>query len=209
MAKPGCSAKVEIASGRGVRNMAWTCMRENRDSFTMAMLVKASGGGREALRSFLKTLAAGGFIECLTPDGSPLGTVKEYRLIRDNGVEAPRLSADGSPSLVGRGHEQMWRTLRMLPQALNFNELAGHASTAEVPVAPEAAHSYLKLLHKAGYLDVVQEAKGGRNGTHARYRLRAICNTGPRPPVIRRLEVIYDPNLRKVVYSPEIDDDDL
>jgi hypothetical protein len=105
----------------------------------------------------------------------------------------------------------MWRALRMLPGDLNARELAAHASTAAVPVALAAAEHYLGWLYAAGYLIRTRAGKGlGKRGqgATARYRLDPVRNTGPRPPMICRAKVVYDPNEDAVVWAPLVTDED-
>lgn len=132
-----------------------------------------------------------------------------FRLLADEGIEAPRLRRDGSRVTMGLSQEQMWRTLRMLSADINAVELAAHASTPAVPVDRVAANDYLLTLNTAGYLICTKEGKGrGNGGTLARYRIKPTRNTGPRPPMVCRTRVVYDPNEDKVVWTPAINDED-
>ena len=105
----------------------------------------------------------------------------------------------------------MWRTLRLIAGDTNARELAAHAATAAAPVALSAAEHYLGALHAAGYLIRTQAGRGlGKpgKGLPARYRLNPARNTGPRPPMICRTKVVYDPNEDKVVWAPFVTDED-
>lgn len=132
-----------------------------------------------------------------------------FILQNDEGLDAPRLRRDGSRVTMGMSQEQMWRTLRMLKTDINAIELAAHASTPAIPVDRVAANDYLQTLNTAGYLICTKAGKGrGNGGTLARYRLSPSRNTGPRPPMVCRTRVVYDPNEDKVVWSPAITDED-
>lgn len=132
-----------------------------------------------------------------------------FILQNDEGMDAPRLRRDGSRVTMGLSQEQMWRTLRLLTTDTNAIELAAHASTPAVPVDRVAANDYLQTLNTAGYLICTKEGKGrGNGGTLARYRIKPARNTGPRPPMVCRTRVVYDPNEDKVVWSPAINDED-
>lgn len=105
----------------------------------------------------------------------------------------------------------MWRTLRLLPGDTNARELAAHAATVAVPVSLSAAEHYLGALNAAGYLLRTQAGKGlgkAGKGIAARYRLKPARNTGPRPPMICKTKVVYDPNEDEVVWAPFVTDED-
>jgi hypothetical protein len=109
-----------------------------------------------------------------------------YRLLRDEGVEAPRVRPDGSRVTMGQGREAMWRTMRILTRPWTPRELAVHASTEEHPVALQEAQDYAQRLCRAGYLH--------RTAAQT-YRLIPARYTGPQPPRIQRTKAIWDPNL--------------
>ena len=165
---------------------------------------------RGTLQTYLYCLEAAGIItveRVETVRGA--GRRKHYRLARDEGVEAPRVRRDGTRVTQGLAQEQMWRTLRMLGADINARELAAHASSSAAAVAESAANDYLQTLDRAGYLIRTAEGKGvGRGGVQARYRLRADKNTGPKPPMVCRTRVVFDPNLHEVVWAPTVTEED-
>ena len=192
------------AGGKGPRQKIWEAIRTRRDSeWTRDDIAMGAGVDAETLSTYLQALRRAGVVA---------ETRKQfYRLVNDEGVEAPRLRRDGSRVTQGLAQEQMWRTLRMMPGDTNARELAAHASTPVVPVKMETAHSYLKALKRAGYLVTTLEGKstGVRGKTaSSRYRLRPTCNTGPRPPMICRAKTVYDPNLGQVVWQASVSEED-
>lgn len=147
------------------------------------------------ISDYLRNLFTGGFITRTNPD-APRATVAYYALIRDVGVEAPRVRRDGSlPPPPGR--EQLWRTLKIIG-AFTGQDLADAASTPKVLVAKATADEYIKMLSRAGYLQTVVEPSPGVPG---RYRLVPRHWTGPMAPMIRRTKDLYDPNIGEVIYS--------
>jgi hypothetical protein len=116
---------------------------------------------------------------------------KEYFLLRDTGNDAPRVRKNGAPVTQGRGRQQMWDTMDAL-KLFTAIDLARNASTEEHIVAISEAITYCATLCKAGYLV-------GRSGQS--YLLVAGMWTGPKPPQIQRTKQVYDPNLKRVVWS--------
>lgn len=213
------SATIELLGGKSPRQRAWDAIRAqggaewNRDAILRA---SAKDG---TLASILDEGTLGTYIQCLERAGIVRETrrdairgassVRWYVLERDEGVEAPRIRRDGSRVTMGLAQEQMWRALRMLRADTNARELAAHASTPSVPVHERAANDYLRMLATAGYLDCTAQGHGkGRGGVLARYRLKADRNTGPKPPMICRTKVVFDPNLCQAVWAPVVTEED-
>lgn len=200
-------AHLEMVGGKSKSQLVWEAIRANRDRFTAYYIARRADVDDGTVQTYLLALCKAGFVEQINETG--MAEIKEYHLARDNGLEAPRLTKDGKPAVRGRSQEQMWRTMRIIGGDFNYLELAGMASTDEVPVSPAAAKDYLRHLAYAGYLTVVVKGKGrGAGGVPSRYRFNAGRNTGPRPPMVQRTKSIYDPNLGQVVWE-EIDHDDL
>lgn len=202
-------ADLEMIGGKSKRQRMWEVIRARRNGFVMRDIAYAADVDMTTTRSYLQALERGGFIQ-QSNETVRICDEKQYRLLKDNGLEAPRLTRDGQPVIQGRAQEQMWRTMRILGGDFNYQELAGLASTTEVGVSPIAARDYLKHLAHAGYVVVVAKGKGrGAGGVPNRYRFNRSRYTGPRPPMVQRTKSIYDPNLGKVVWQEEINHDDL
>lgn len=200
------------AGGKGPRQMIWEAIRTNGPvpEWTRDSLSRATGIENSTITSYLQALVKAGIIDKVGENNvGGAATENRYTLIKDEGLEAPRLRRDGTRVTQGLAQEQMWRTLRILTADTNARELAAHASTPTVPVSSVAANDYLQMLNTAGYLARTREGKGkGCGGTLARYRLKPARNTGPRPPMICRTKVVYDPNEDKVVYAPAVTEED-
>jgi len=196
------TAPVELAGGKGLRQMVWDRMRGHArkdQDFSLADLV--FGDERTAtVRDYTIGLEKAGFVAVVQPHCcGGRNTPKRWKLVHDMGAEAPRVRRDGTPVTQGLAQEQMWRTLCMLGGAVTARELAAHASTETVPVRESAAYDYLHNLQRAGYVQIATPGKGtGRGGIQMRFRL--VRNTGPRPPMVCRTHAIYDPNLGRVVW---------
>lgn len=181
-------AHIECAGGKSKRQRVWEAIRVAGDGWTTDSIAKASGMDATAVRTYLSALKAGGYITAV-PDQT---RIHRHTLIKDVGIDAPRINRRGSPITLGLAQQQMWQTLRITGQAFSPDELSGLASTPRVPVSPAAAAGYLGHLRRAGYL--VATAKG-------RYRL--IKNTGPRAPMVQRTKSVYDPNQDVVMQQKE------
>jgi hypothetical protein len=150
---------------------------------------------RSQVEEYLKGLAAAGIIE------KSIDEPGLYMLVKDCGLEAPRVRRDGTTVTQGLGREQMWRTLRGLRE-FTAVDLAVQASTEEAPVSTETAKEYCHFLALAGYLAVMRAGKGvGKGGELTRYRFVSTRNTGPLPPMIQKVKAVYDPNLKAVVWN--------
>lgn len=193
------------------RQAMWQAIRRlGVERFSLTDVTFQTGLHRDTVRSYLRALTAGGYlvIDGTVPSRpSQFGAgpnaknpAPAYRLVRDVGIEAPRLRPDGTPCRQGAAREQLWRTMRLIATAWTPRELAVAASTEDVPVSATDALDYVKHLHHAGYLQVVEPAPPRRQ---ARYRLTRA--TGPRPPMVQRLKTVWDPNLGKIMWQEAAD----
>ncbi|SES24308.1 hypothetical protein SAMN04487958_110113 [Vreelandella subterranea] len=148
------------------------------------------------VRDYLNGLEKGGYLarkDVPRKSGEPV----QYELVKDVGVEAPRVRKDGSTPTGGLGREQMWRTLKIIGDC-TARELADAATTPQVVIAEPTANEYLRFLAAAEYVAVI---RAGGPGVLTRYRLVSSRWTGPRAPMIQRTKQLYDPNTGEVVYS--------
>ena len=201
------------AGGKGPRQRIWEAIRARGEAeWTRYSIARSAGVADTTVTTYCQALFAAGIIARIGEIAiSAVATEVRWRLVRDEGIDAPRLKRDGSRVTNGLAQEQMWRALRVLACDLNARELAAHASTAAVPVTISAAEHYITWLLAAGYLIRTRAGKGlGRagKGVTARYRLDPARNTGPRPPMICRAKVVYDPNEDAVVWAPIVTDED-
>jgi len=190
-------ASLEIKGGKSPRQRIWEAIRANRDHFTQRELAEVVGGMEGAIEDYIKSLLAGKFITVIAEEAvGRLAKRRTYRLVRDNGVEAPRVNKRGELVTQGRGTEAMWGTMRRMfsrPSCdFNFRELAGFSSTASHAVLEETAKAYVLCLAAAGYLQETKPAVAGRSAVPARYYLK--LDTGPRAPMIQRTRQVFDPN---------------
>lgn len=150
---------------------------------------------RTRVYDYIRSLAAGGYLQC-QPSERQRGGSTEYVLVRDVGIEAPRVRRDGTtPPTPGR--EQLWRTLKIVGE-FTAAELADAASTPQTPIERTTAEEYCRFLKGGGYLQV---ARAGAPGVAERYRLIPSRWTGPQAPMIQRTKRLFDPNTGNIVFE--------
>lgn len=171
-----------------LRDRIWTIMRSLREFTAMDVRGELVGGiTHQAVRRYAVCLEAAGYLERIR-GASPI----RWRLVKDTGVDAPRVRPDGS-AIGPHPREQMWRTMRIIGE-FSVRELAISASTESVPVTVAAATQYIRRLERAG---IVRRVLVDRSGD--RYRLLKSRYTGPRPPVVRRDGTILDLNTGEIL----------
>ena len=207
-------ARLERAGALTPRDRIWAAIRNfgqigkgNARAFSVVEIMTLSGQRDDTALSYLLALEKAGYVSACGEAPLALRRRREFRcfrLIRDIGVDAPRVKADGSPAEENAGHEQMWRAVKILKE-FDFRELAVAASTEKHPVAPDEAQSYGRFLKLGGYFVVVRPARRG-NVHSAPERLRFIHsrNTGPRAPLVTREKSVMDGNSGAVVYEPRL-----
>ena len=183
------------------RDAVWQVLRAHHRSdpdagLTAAQIVEKSRTTRDVAREFLKLLVAAGIAEKRPGDPVPTPTPATYRLVRDLGVETPRIRADGTLDQTPTDQERMWAAIKALG-AFTWTDVQLATGIANV----QTIRSYLVHLARAGYFATIEKG-GARRPT--RWRLLPSRNTGPRPPAIRRGKAVFDPNLGRQVWpQPE------
>jgi len=178
------------------REAIWAAIRELQ-TFTLNRLFWKVRMERNSIRDYVLGLKNAGYIEDIGVVVENTRQAKQYRLIKDIGLDAPRVRRDGTPVTQGLAREQMWRTMRILKE-FTPEELAINASTEACEVKVSDAKKYCQALNKASYLIATQP---GRGLHQSRYRFLPSRFTGPKPPQIQRTKHVYDPNLGEVVWS--------
>lgn len=186
------------------REAIWTAIRRLK-VFTSRRLYMETRCSRETIKEYLTGLTAAGYVSALTNAApGPL----EYALARDCGIDAPRVRRDGTEITQGRSRENMWRAMKIIGD-FTYRDLAVHAATEETPVAEAEARDYCYHLHRAGYLALITAGKPGSRttaGALTLYRLLPSKYSGPKPPMVQRVKQVYDPNLKKVVWKGDAND---
>jgi hypothetical protein len=189
----------------GGRQAIWEEIRRLK-TFSVPQVAAACKGHEKTVQGYVDCLVASGHVDFAEGRFDPQGA-SLLQLVRDVGVEAPRVRADGSAVTQGLPREQMWRTMRAKSTGdFDFRDLALWSSTDDVAVSEVDAGDYLRNLAKAGYVIQVTPAKVGKAPRPARFRFDPRRNTGPKPPMVQRMKTVFDPNLRQIVWFPEVEE---
>lgn len=187
---------LEMTGGKSQRQRIWEAIRQSGREFTQ-MNVTPSEVADDTVRTYLRGLTKAGYLE-LTQQGRVPRLRNQWKLIRDAGAEAPRVSRQGVEVTQGHGNEAIWGAMQALG-SFTSRVLAEMSGAKEFTVK-----SYCHALQKAGYLTVSRE--GNRHGTQTEYRMLKSRVRGPRPPMITRLKAVYDPNIHEIVWQQNEDD---
>lgn len=188
-----------------VREYLWAKIREQQIFSAQQLITNAPKKYNLELdkaRYYLNGWEKAGYLSSvITKTDSALIRYKTYTLEKDTGVNPPIVDPKGNKVTTGAGREQMWRTMRITGQ-FNYKQLAAIASTDEVTIAEGEAKSYVSLLYKAGYLKCVKAANNA--GGLAVYILKPAAWTGAKPPMVKRMHVVFDQNKHQIMYpKPE------
>lgn len=197
---------LEMAGGKSPRQRVWEAIRKHSHVFDQVDLCRSCRQSEGIVRDYLNALIKGGYVEVVTAEPiNALCVKRTYRLARDAGVEAPRLTKSGQEVVQGSVNEAMWGTLRRMFkfEAVDYRQLAAFASTSNAQISPATAKTYMLSLAAAGYLENIQPAILGRKAVPARYRLRPDMESGHRAPMIQRTKSVFDPNWNRVVWTEE------
>jgi hypothetical protein len=203
MRKP---ARLERAGALTPRDRMWAAMRDFGvgNVFSVAEIMLLSEQRADTVLPYVKGLGIAGYVKAdrERPTLRPRREFQWFTLVRDIGVDAPRVDADGKPVTQGIGGEQMWNAMRAMKGAFGARELSIAASTEDHAVALATAKRYARELARAGYLAVVRESTGGRH-TERLYRFIRSRNTGPRAPLITAQKQVMDGNTGDIFYDPK------
>lgn len=226
MARGRKPADVEAVDGVLLRQRIYSAMRfyllrdEQRERptwWTQAAIANDANADPAAVQSYLLALQRCGYVverrewesqwhreRCRLEPAFPFEE-HEYKLTKDYGVQAPRVTRDGRVLTGLSVQEAVWRAARVL-RRFTWVDLAGAIDTLEAPPAKATIKAYLADLHAAGYL---KKAIAERPGVPAVWALRSDRDSGPLAPLVQRSKVVFDRNTGSVVHrwsdSPDAD----
>jgi hypothetical protein len=173
--------KPEAIAGEplGGRAAVWVAIRDVHrrfnDGFTALEIAYRARVPAGTAQYYMRCLVRAGFL-AMTP-GAPVGgryAAATFRLVRDAGLEAPRVRRDGTIDREPTGQERMWSAMKAM-RSFSLAELM-----AATGIAEHTAKTYLRRLAAAGYLAAVEPGRPWHPGLW-----RLVRNTGPRAPCIR------------------------
>jgi len=199
-------ARLERAGALTPRDRIWAAIRcfGKDDTFSIAEIMVLSEQRDDTALTYVNGLVKAGHLTTTLlqrrPACRPRREFRRFALVRDVGVDAPRVTGEGEPVEQGGGRDQMWRAVRILKE-FDYRELAAAASTEKHRVSPEEAQTYCRHLKLGGYLAVTRPAAFGTLGRAERLRFIRSRNTGPRAPLVTREKQVMDANTGAIVYD--------
>ncbi|MFP5259304.1 MAG: hypothetical protein ACLGQH_09795 [Acidobacteriota bacterium] len=180
--------QAHLTGGITGRDIVWDSLRALRET-GVGELSRRSGQPKGLVEDYLKALGKAGIVEVVDEQMGPLARLRRvYRLVKDQGLEAPRVRKDGT-LLPASGRQRMWRAMGILKD-FSPRDLAATASLPEAPVALAEAVYYCRWLEKGGYL---------KDCGHGRYVVLLAMRHGPRAPMIQRVRRLLDPNTGEIL----------
>lgn len=178
--------------------VVWHAIRQLKSEFTVADIschLLEENVSELTIDSYLTRLHRGGFIECIKQPYKGSCIANYWTLVKDVGHIAPKLTKSGKPSTRGNRQDAMWRSMKMLGQ-FTARDIALTASTNEQEIKLTSSKTYIRHLHKAGYLRMTRKSE---RSNPALYQLISTRNTGPKPPMVLRTKDVYDQNTNQII----------
>ena len=177
---------------RTVDEQVWDMLRANREQLLVSNVIDKVDVSYFKAKALLNSWKRSGHVRRYqTINPKTKCPQQAYELLLDCGQEPPQVDGKGLPKSCS-GNELIWRTLRIL-KVCNANQIV--ASATDV-LNIKTVRQYLRQLHMAGYLMMVDAPRGQL----AVYRL--MQDTGPRAPQVKRGKKVYDGNLGQIMYDP-------
>lgn len=181
------------------RQMIWDVIRELK-TFNTRDIESRTKINQDTVFSYLCALVKAGFLTKEVKKMPECGNLRlcEYTLIKDNGLIYPQVNRQGQ-DIEDSVQTQVWKCLR-IHKSLTIQDIVVMLSGLGFKLAPSSLSSYLHALKSAGYLS---KKKGEKI-----YKLNLHMNTGAKAPQIQKTKQVYDPNLKKVVWSSKAGGED-
>lgn len=174
-------------NGFDTREAMWVLIRAKK-IFTVREIYQETTLDASSVLDYVRGLTNAGYLREETGENAKL-----FTLVKDVGVDAPRVHRDGTAVTQGQGRINMWRSMRIL-QVFSAKDLAISAATPTCEIKLSSAEDYCRHLSRAGYL---------RRDKDGRYSFLRHMFTGPKPPMIQRVKRVWDQNLKKIMWSED------
>lgn len=177
------------------RAKIWQSIRKLR-TFTIRNIEDETRFNQGTILTYLKCLTkAGILVKTVEPKSRSCIVSTRYELIKDMGLSYPKVNIHGE-LLEDSIQTQIWKCVR-IHKSLSIQDIIVMLSGMGYDLAYSSLDRYLMALKAAGYLT---KKKGEKN-----YKLVMAMNTGPLAPMIQKTKQIYDPNIKKVVWSNKME----
>ncbi|SFQ13782.1 hypothetical protein SAMN05421853_10281 [Roseivivax halotolerans] len=127
------------------------------------------------------------------------GKVRFYTRVLDTDTAPAFTRSDHRLAPRERRAKKLWTAARML-KTFTPRDVAAHAATSETEVSIDDATRFCRMLLRAGYVRVLRKARPS-DGVEPRYRLTR--DTGPKPPIEKRVRAVWDENEGCFTHLPE------
>lgn len=192
----GRKAILVVTGTKEPRQRMWESIRVLAPGFSTNDIARRSGQMPREINEYFSALVKAGIIDVIESPSGKEGRI--YSLIKDEGVEHPRLNRKGERVYDHLITENIWRSIRILKGSFTAETVLHTASAGGAAMTIKIVRQYLNALTEAGYFT---KTDWDRNSPET-YQLVPGKHTGPRPPEIRKLDSlqVYDPNLSKLVF---------
>ena len=172
----------------------WTLIREFRDDFTVKDIRNNVKLHKSTIEGYIKFLYEYNYIyKGHKVRVSDCNYCYTYTLVNDVGICRPR----GSRKLIFKKEvklsSKIWAVIKVA-KTFEYREVVLMAGAS-----PAYVRQYLGALKKAKYIRTVQANCPDRPAVY-----RFINNTGLYAPIIKKDNSVYDLNLKKIMWSPEV-----
>ncbi|PPR15470.1 MAG: hypothetical protein CFH43_00905 [Proteobacteria bacterium] len=176
----------------GSRDKIWTTIRSLKE-FTCKDVMFKCGIERKTVEDYVKRLERGGFVQTVSEKvvNNNLSQ-RKIILIKDRGVEPPRLRKDGT-EMPTPTTQKIWQAIKAL-RDFSIDEILMTVDGT----TRETVSSYVKLLTRAEYLK-----RKGLSNSNARYCVVSMRKMGAKAPKVLKIKQVYDPNIDQIVWPLE------
>lgn len=168
---------------------------QSRERFTVAEIANEIAMPLEQCRTFINKLLQKGSLLIVAGIGVHTRPY-QYQVVEGTRPRVGKGNSGAMKHQTAVGQQMIWNSIRILR---SFNNADVQMTTG---ISIKSINSYIRSLERAGYLKRFRVdktlANALRAGKRDRLRLVPFFQTGPRAPIIRRNEGVWDQNLQKL-----------
>ncbi|WP_299378613.1 hypothetical protein [uncultured Kiloniella sp.] len=175
------------------RQAQWEAIKKLQ-IFTIAEVSKKSKEKLDTCRLYISLLVKAKIVEEVV--NQPFETSK-FQLKKDVGFHHPRIRKDGTRIPDGNTQDAIWRLMRLFKK-FSFIELDTALRNAGLETHLGTIKGYIQSLAKAGYLKRLDQPNPRQIKTYL-----LVKNSGPKPPIVQKVNRIFDPNLKEITWRED------